>query len=142
VDYGLRYSRFEAMLRTTPQEQREDQRTMEGDVGVRAHRRRIARAWRADAPDVLAGASLVLTGPGGLTLVLSGGPPPRQVAIRTSAVGEAGQSLRRAAESARIPRVEAGALARHLARQPAPGLTITAAQVAELAAIWPPRSSS
>ena len=78
VDYGLRYSRFEAMLRMTPQEQREDQRTMEGDVAVRAQRRRIARAWRGDAPDLLAGASLVLTGPGGLTLVLSGGPPPRR----------------------------------------------------------------
>src|SRR6202034_2921524 len=63
ADYGLRYSRFEAMLRTTPQEQREDQRTMEGDVAVRAHRRRIARAWRGDSPDLLAGASLVLTGP-------------------------------------------------------------------------------
>jgi flagellar biosynthesis protein FlhB len=74
VDYGLRYARFEAMLRTTPQEQREDQRTMEGDVAIRAQRRRIALAWRGDSADVLAGASLVLTGPGGLTLVLSGGP--------------------------------------------------------------------
>ena len=39
VDYALRYRRFEAMLRTTPQEQREDQRVMEGDPATRAQRR-------------------------------------------------------------------------------------------------------
>src|SRR5438034_862703 len=41
VDYSLRYFRFEAMLHTTVQEQREDQRAMEGDLASRAHRRRI-----------------------------------------------------------------------------------------------------
>ncbi len=35
VDYVLRYRRFEAMLRTTPEEQREDQRVMEGDPAAR-----------------------------------------------------------------------------------------------------------
>jgi flagellar biosynthetic protein FlhB len=45
TDYGLRYLRFEAMLRTTPQEHREDQRVMEGDPSLRAKRRRLARAW-------------------------------------------------------------------------------------------------
>ncbi len=141
ADYGLRYSRFEAMLRTTPQEQREDQRTMEGDVAVRAQRRRIAHAWRSDTPDLLAGASLVLTGPGGLTLVLSGGPPPRQVAVRMSASGQAGNRLRRSAESARIPQVEAGPLARCMARQPASGTPISADRIAELAAIWPSQTA-
>ena len=141
VDYGLRYARFEAMLRTTPQEQREDQRTMEGDVAIRAQRRRIARAWRGDSADVLAGASLVLTGPGGLTLVLSGGPPPRPVAIRTTASGEAGQRLRRSADTAKIPQVEAGSLARHLVRHPSSAPTISAERIAELAAIWPPPSA-
>ena len=142
ADYALKYVRFEAMLRMTPQEQREDQRTMEGDVAVRAQRRRIARAWRGDAPEVLNGASLVLTGPGGLTLVLSGGPPPRHVSIRTAASGETGQRLRRSAETAKIPQVEAGALARRLARQPSTGLPIPAEGIADLAAIWPPQSVS
>jgi flagellar biosynthesis protein FlhB len=141
ADYGLKYARFEAMLRTTPQEQREDQRTMEGDVSVRAHRRRIARAWRSDPADVLAGASLVLTGPAGLTLVLSGGPPPRPIAIRTAASGQAGHRLRRSAETARIPQVEADVLARRLARHPAVGPPISAEQNAQLAAIWPTRSA-
>ena len=35
VDYVLRYRRFEAMLRTTPEEQREDQQVMEGDPAAR-----------------------------------------------------------------------------------------------------------
>jgi flagellar biosynthetic protein FlhB len=48
VDYALRYLRFEAMLRTTTQEHREDQRAMEGDLASRAHRRRLAQTWRAE----------------------------------------------------------------------------------------------
>ena len=46
VDYGLRYRRFESMLRTTTQEQREDRRVIEGDPAARAQRRRIARELR------------------------------------------------------------------------------------------------
>ena len=141
LDYGLRYFRFEAMLMTTAQEQREDQRTMEGDVAVRAQRRRIALAWRSDPAELLAGASLVLTGPGHLTVVLSGGPPPKPVAIRTTASGEAGRRLRRAAETARILLVDAGPLARRLARHPGSSTPIPAEFIAELAAIWPPKAS-
>ncbi|MGO9815615.1 MAG: EscU/YscU/HrcU family type III secretion system export apparatus switch protein, partial [Isosphaeraceae bacterium] len=51
ADFGLRHVRYEAMLRTTPQEQREDVRVMEGDVSLRAKRRGLARAWRGDAPE-------------------------------------------------------------------------------------------
>jgi flagellar biosynthesis protein FlhB len=139
VDYGLRYVRFEARLRTTVQEQREDQRAMEGDLPARAHRRRIARSWRGDAPELLAGASLVLHGPGGLTVVLAGGPPPRRVAIRAVAKGNTGLSLRRSSEAIRVPRVEAAELARRLAHRVVPGSPIAAERIAELAAIWPPR---
>ena len=143
VDYGLRYSRFEAMLRTTPQEQREDQRTMEGDVAVPGTTatdcprlaRRLAgpvrrcqpRADRSRRPDA---------GPVGRALRRDA------VTIRTAASGEAGHRLRRSAETARIPQVEAGALARRLARHTASGPPISAEQIAELAAIWPPRSAS
>ena len=51
VDYGLRYRRFESMLRTTTQEQREDRRVIEGDPAARAQRRRIARTLRGDSPE-------------------------------------------------------------------------------------------
>jgi len=137
VDYGLRYRRFEAMLRSTPQQHRDDQRVMEGDPATRAQRRRVARTWRGDVPDQLAGASLLLYGSGGLTLVLSGGPPPRRVTVRTAVQGNAGLRLRRSSEASQIPQVDDPDLARRLAHRPAPGLPITAVLIVELAAIWP-----
>jgi flagellar biosynthetic protein FlhB len=139
VDYSLRFARFETMLRTTAQEQREDQRVIEGDPAARAQRRRIAHAWRGDSPERLAGASLVLIGPGGLTMIFSGGPPPQRVAIRTVARGEPGQRLRRSAEAAKIPSVEAGDLALLLARHSTVGSPVPAERVVELAAVWPPQ---
>jgi flagellar biosynthetic protein FlhB len=129
------------MLRTTPDEQREDQRVMEGDVAARAQRRRVARAWRGDSPELLAGASLALHGHGGLTVILAGGPPPRRIAIRVTARGVAGQSLRRSAEAARIPGVEASTLAQQLARHPAGEQPIPVERIADLAAIWPPQGT-
>ncbi len=137
VDYALRYRRFEAMLRSTPQEQREDQRVMEGDPATRAQQRRVARSWRGDAPDLLAGASLLLCGPGGLTLVLAGGPPPRRVTVRSVVQGNSGLRLRRAPEASQLPHVDAPDLARRLARRPAQGSPVAAELIAELAAIWP-----
>jgi flagellar biosynthetic protein FlhB len=79
----------------------------------------------------------LLTGPGGLAVVLAGGPPPRRVTIRTAASGQPGRSLRRSAQAARIPSIEAGDLARTLARDSMPGTSIPTERVAELSAIWP-----
>lgn len=137
VDYALRYRRFEAMLRTTPQEQREDRRVMEGDPATRAQRRRVARIWRGDSPDLLAGADLLLCSPGGLTLVLTGGPPPRRVTVRAVVQGNVGLRLRRSADASQVPQVNAPDLARRLARRPAPGSPLAAELMAELASIWP-----
>ncbi|AMV40331.1 EscU/YscU/HrcU family type III secretion system export apparatus switch protein [Planctomyces sp. SH-PL62] len=72
VDYGLRSARFEAMLRTTPEEHREDLRTIEGDPKVRASRRRLAQAFRDGTPELLDGSSLALLGDAGLVVVLAG----------------------------------------------------------------------
>jgi flagellar biosynthetic protein FlhB len=138
VDFALQRRRLEAMLRTTPEEHREDQRSMEGDPALRARRRRLAQAWRGSSTELLAGASLVLTGPAGLTLVLSGGPPPRRVSVRSVARGLSGDRLRRAAAS--LPQVEAPALALRLARRRAPALPLDAAEIRELSALWPPAS--
>jgi flagellar biosynthetic protein FlhB len=139
VDYGLRYRKFEAMLRSTPQEHREDQRVMEGDPATRAQQRRVARNWRGDTPDLLAGSSLLLLGPGGLTLVLAGGPPPRKVTVRTVARGNTGLRLRRSAEASQVRHVEAPGLANRLARRPAPGSPLAAELMVELGRIWAPR---
>ncbi|MBV8232549.1 MAG: EscU/YscU/HrcU family type III secretion system export apparatus switch protein [Planctomycetaceae bacterium] len=137
IDYGDRSNRLEAQLRMTPEEQREDQRATEGDPALRARRRRLARAWNGDPGEILAGASLVLTGPAGLTLVLAGGPPPRRVVPQWAARGSAGARLRRSAEARKLPLADAPDLARRLARRRAPGLALPADALAELAPLWP-----
>jgi len=118
VDYGLRYARFEAMLRSTPDEQREDQRTIEGDPKVRAARRRLAQAWRDGTPELLEGSSLALLGDAGLIVVLSGGPPPRKVFVRVVARGRAAASIRQASARSGLPMREAAALAFQIASKP------------------------
>jgi flagellar biosynthetic protein FlhB len=141
VDYGLRYFRFEAMLRTTPEEEREDRRVMEGDRVLRSKRRRLAQAWRGDAPELPVGASLLVIGARGLTVVLAGGPPPRRVTVRSVAEGTTGLTLRRVSSAARLPQLKAPDLAQRLAHHAAAGsLTGTALPVeltTELAVIWP-----
>ncbi len=137
VDYVVRHRRFESMLRTTTEQQREDQRVMEGDPATQAQRRRVAKTIRSDVPDLLAGASLLLTGASGLTLVLAGGPPPRRVTVRSIVKGGGGLRLRRSPEASQVPRVDAPELARRLARRPVAGSPIAAELFAELAAIWP-----
>jgi flagellar biosynthetic protein FlhB len=48
LDFLLQHQRFTTLLRMTPEEQREDLRSTEGDPALRARRRRIARTWRTD----------------------------------------------------------------------------------------------
>ena len=90
-----------------------------------------------DSPELLTGASLILSGTAGLTLVLGGGPPPRRVTVRTAVKGHAGMRLRRSAEASKIPQVDAPDLARRLARRPSSRSPLAAELIAELAAIWP-----
>jgi flagellar biosynthesis protein FlhB len=145
ADFGLRHLRYDAMLRTTPQEQREDLRVMEGDVSLRSKRRRLARAWRSDAPELLAGASLILTGNDGLTLVLAGGPPPRRLTVCNVAQGTTGKVMRRSAIAARLSQIDSPELARRLARHAASSAPLPAALPVELmvevAAVWPAKVS-
>lgn len=141
ADFALQYYRLEALLRLTPEQQREDLRAMEGDPALRARRRRIARTWRGDAPELLAGASLILGGAGGLTIVLGGGPPPRRVRVLAVLQGPTGTRLLRAAESARVARLDAPGLTRRLARHPA-SLPLPADLVSELTALWPSETPS
>jgi flagellar biosynthesis protein FlhB len=137
VDYALRYRRIESLLLTTTDEQREDRRVIEGDPAARAQRRRISREFRSHSPDLLTGASLILSGTAGLTLVIGGGPPPRRITIRTAAKGYAGARLRRSAAASEIPVVDAPDLARRLARRPSSRSPLAAELIAELAAVWP-----
>ena len=87
--------------------------------------------------ELLNGDSLVVTGPGGLTLVLAGGPPPRPVSLRSAVQGASGLHLRMAAEAAKLPQVAAPDFARRLIGRRAPALPLPAEILAELASIWP-----
>jgi len=134
LDFAIQHRRFEAMLSQTPDEQREDLRSTEGDPSLRTRRRRLAQLWRGDPAELLSGASLLLSGPTGLTVVLSGGPPPsRPVSVRAAAHGPSGDRLRRAGAGAGVPVVAAPALALLLSRR----RPLSADHLAALAAVWP-----
>ena len=137
IDHAWQTARLEVLLRTTPEEHREDQRAIEGDPALRSRRQRIARSWRTDPREALAGAALVLTG-GGLAIVLAGGGSPRgprRAAIRLVARGPSAARIRQEADRAGVPQIDAPDLARRLACSP--GLAPTPQLAAELAAIWP-----
>jgi flagellar biosynthesis protein FlhB len=138
IDFSLQYRRFEAMLRMTSDEHREDLKSADGDPALRARRRNQARALRGDAPELFAGASLAVIGASGLILILAGGPPPRRITIRSSANGATGKRLRKSAETAKLPLLEAPALALALARLRTP--IVPPELMAALASEWPVES--
>ncbi len=138
ADFVLRWRRLEAQLRMTPDEGRQDRREDDGDPALRARRRSLARTWRNDPTDLLPGASLVLTGPFGLTVLLAGGPPPdRPITVRRVARGQDATALRRAATESGLPIVDSPSLATHFARGPAAAGPLPPELAAQLAAIWP-----
>lgn len=139
VDYLLAHRRVEALLRTTPEEGREDAKAVDGDPAVRARRLRLAKSWRADPGEVLAGAVLVVTGPAGLAVVLGGEGPPGRVMVRASARGAPGTLFARSARSAGLSVVEAPALARHFASPSARSQPLPESLSRELAVVWPKR---
>lgn len=137
VDFFIQYRRYEAMLRPTPEQHREDQRADDGDPALRARRRRLAQTWRLDPCELLAGASIAVTSPGGLLVLVGGGPPPRRVRVQMALRGVAADRLRRAAERAGLPVLESPELAQRLTRRRGTGLRLPSTLLAELAAQWP-----
>ena len=135
VDFALQYQRFEAMMRLTPDQQREDLRAADGDPAMRSRRRRQAQALRGDAPELLAGATLAVLGASGLVVILGGGPPPRKVTIRSSANGATGRKLIRSADAANLAILDAPSLALALARLRTP--LVPPELATELTAAWP-----
>lgn len=135
ADFALAWFRFEAMLRLSPEEAREEMRSAEGDPVLRARRRRLASARQGGSAEELAGASLVLTGRSGLTVVLAGGPPPRRLSVRAIASGGRGETLRRAAASLSVAEVDSHELAYRIARHPST-LPLPDPLKEELATVW------
>ena len=140
VDFALQRRRIEAMLQMSPEEHREELRSLDGDPSLRARRRRLAEQWRHDPNEVLAEATLVLTAPESLVVVLGGGPPPNAIRVRHIARGASAPLLRRAAERLGIPQVNAPAIARFLARGRIAARGIPDDMLAELEMVWPTKA--
>ena len=138
VDFAFQYRRFEAMMRLTPDEHREDLRAADGDPALRARRRKQSQALRGDAPELFAGARLAVAGASGLIIILAGGPPPRRVTIRSSANGATGHRLRKSADAAKVPTLESLPIALALARLRTP--VVPPELMASLASEWPTES--
>jgi flagellar biosynthetic protein FlhB len=136
VDLAMRHRQFTTRLMSTPEEGRQEAKAADGDPALRTRRRKQAEAWRKEPTDALVGARLVLTGPAGLTLVLSGGPPPKPILGRAVVRGPSGLRLRTQAEAERIPVLHNPAAARRMARRG--GATPEA--LALLSAAWPRKS--
>ncbi len=136
VDYALRFRRFEEHLRLTPDQQREEQKEIDGDPAIRSRRQQTARSWRQDPAEILAGASLVVTDAGGMAILLGGAPPPGQVSVRTIARGTAARMLCQSAERAGLRVVKASELARWFAASRAHQAPLPAYLAAELASLW------
>jgi flagellar biosynthetic protein FlhB len=137
VDFWLQWRRFEAMLRMTPDQHREELRSLDGDPALRAKRRRIANSWRGGSEELLVGATIGLSARGGLIVLIGGGPPPRGINVRHVARGASAGVLRRQLERAGIAIIEAPDVARALARGRGAGSSLSAEHAEELAAIWP-----
>jgi flagellar biosynthetic protein FlhB len=137
IDFAIQLQRFESLLRLSPDQHREDMRAVEGDPALRARRRRLARSIRSDSAEILAGASLILTGPSGLTAVIAGGPPPRPLSIRTIVSGAAGEKLRQLAETSHVPQKSAPAITRQLAQRGSPDSRLDSRLIAEISLVWP-----
>jgi flagellar biosynthetic protein FlhB len=138
LDLMAQRQRIEVLLRTTPEQHREELKAVDGDPALRARRRRMAQSRKFDPIEAVTGASLLVVGPQGLTLVLGGGPPPgRRILVRAIAQGADGQRLRRAAEQMGLMQLRSARVAQHLARRDRAPLPPELAT--ELAAVWPPR---
>jgi flagellar biosynthetic protein FlhB len=137
IDYWLQFTQFEARLKATPQEQREDQRAEDGDPAQRARRRRLAQEWHQNPAALVSGATLIVSGWAGLSVALSGGPPPRRLWIRPAARGLIGLRVRALAQRSGVPCINAPELARKLARRPDSGRQLPSEWLSELAAVWP-----
>jgi flagellar biosynthetic protein FlhB len=139
VDYGFERWKFERDARMTPQEVREEQRTMQGDPQVAARRRATQRQLAEQGPAAAVnGCDVVISSPEGLAVALryqSDDMAAPVVVAKGS--GASALRIRRLAEESGVPIVEkkqlAGALHKQVAvRGPIPEKLF--AQVAEVLA--------
>jgi flagellar biosynthesis protein FlhB len=119
LDYGFERWKLERDARMTPQEVREEQRTMQGDPQVVARRRAALREMAEQGPSsAVTGADVVIASPEGLIVALRYQAASMAAPI-VSAKGSGANALRirRLAEESGVPIVEKKQLAAALHKQ-------------------------
>ena len=137
ADYLMARQRVDAMLRVTPDQNREEQKAIEGDPAVRSRRMSMAKAWRADPGDVLKEAVIVVTGPAGLAVVLGGDGPPGKITVKAIGRGGSGAKLQKNAKKLGIPVVANNAISVHFSGTAARNQALSATLSQQLADLWP-----
>jgi flagellar biosynthetic protein FlhB len=139
VDYGFERLKFERDARMTPQEVRDEQRTMQGDPQIVARRRTAQRQLLEMGPAAaITGADLMITSSEGLAVALRYQADAMSApVVLAKGSGASALRMRRLAEESGVPIVErkqlAGALHKQVAvRGPVPEKLF--AQVAEVLA--------
>jgi flagellar biosynthesis protein FlhB len=137
LDYAFQRWRFEQDLRMTPQEVREEMRTLQGDPQLVARRRGIGRQHVIDrAARAASAAQVIITGPRDLAVALrydvTAGGAPLLVAKGTGAVAA---RIRELARQNLVPMVERPSLAGVLQRQVALDAAIPAPLYASVAEV-------
>ncbi len=137
IELGLSRRRVEEMLHVTPEEQREDQKAVEGDPAVKSRRRHIAANRRVDAAHLLDRATMLVCGAGGVAVVVGGERPPGRIELSAAARGESGRQLTRAARRAGVLVVEDADLARGLSGVQRRAGSLAPEIVEQLLRSWP-----
>jgi flagellar biosynthesis protein FlhB len=137
VDAFIRFRRIESILQMTPDEARQDQRTVEGDPETRRRRDRLARQWRLDSRELPPDVALLIGGAGSIVVLVGGQKPPGAIVVRAVARGVEANRWRRAAQLANLPVVESPPLARVLSLPATKSRGLPPELVDQLAAIWP-----
>lgn len=106
-DYLLQYRKFEQMLKLTPEQSREERQSEEASPATRARRQGLVRARQQSQDSPLKDASALLLGYQGVTIILTGGPPPTPFIVKSHTKGVSGFRLRYQARLAQIPTIDA-----------------------------------
>jgi flagellar biosynthetic protein FlhB len=139
IDFTSRFFRVENLLRMTPEEQREELKTVEGNPEVRSRQRRHARRWRSDLRELPRDLALALIGPGPTLVLIAGNPPPGKIQVRGVLHGIEATLLIRTIHEAGIPIHQEPDLARALDRPARARQGLSPPLAARLAQIWPSR---
>ena len=137
LDYGFQRWKFERDLRMTPQEMREELKTLQGDPQIVARRRAVQRQWVLNRlSSTIPTADVVVTNPTELAIAIQYEPETMAAPIVVAkGAGIVAQRIRRLALEHNIPVVEKKELARVLYKRVEIGAAVPVEQYAAVAEV-------